>query len=109
MLNSTEFWNQPEELAISEFALSVVSSVASRKYSQCLYYLGFITLALIGCKVYAFITSTAALAEIWTLTLVSVDRCQAIFHPLETKKRMTSVQVRILMIFNANSASAKFH
>jgi len=47
----------------------------------------------IGCKVYAFITSTAALAEIWTLTLVSVDRCQAIFHPLETKKRMTSVQV----------------
>ena len=48
----------------------------------------------IGCKVYATVSSVAALAEIWTLTLVSIDRCQAIFHPLETKKRMSSVQVR---------------
>ena len=64
-------------------------------------------MAIIGCKVYAFITSTAALAEIWTLTLVSVDRCQAIFNPLETKKRMTSVQVRILKIFNANSTKGQ--
>ena len=48
----------------------------------------------IACKVYGLIASTAALAEIWTLTMISVDRCQAIFHPLETKKRMTSIQVR---------------
>ena len=48
---------------------------------------------VIGCKFYGFVTSIAALTEIWTLTLVSVDRCQAIFYPLETKKRMTSVQV----------------
>lgn len=35
----------------------------------------------------------AALAEIWTLTIVSVDRAQAIFHPIDTKKRMSSAQV----------------
>lgn len=47
----------------------------------------------LGCKIYGFVASTAALAEIWTLSLVSIDRCQAIFHPLEARKRMSSVQV----------------
>ena len=35
----------------------------------------------------------AAFAEIWTLTIVSIDRAQAIFHPIDTKKRMSSAQV----------------
>lgn len=35
----------------------------------------------------------AALAEIWTLTIVSIDRAQAIFHPIDTLKRMSSAQV----------------
>lgn len=48
---------------------------------------------VVGCKIYGCISTIAALAEIWTLTLVSVDRFQAIFHPLETKKRMSSVKV----------------
>lgn len=46
-----------------------------------------------GCKIYGTLSSMAALAEIWTLTIVSIDRAQAIFHPIDTKKRMSSAQV----------------
>ena len=55
-----------------------------------------------GCKIYGTISSMAALAEIWTLTIVSVDRAQAIFHPIETKKRMRSGQVKAIKM-NSNS------
>ena len=47
----------------------------------------------IGCDIYGGLASIAALAEIWSLTLISIDRFQAIFHPLETEKRMTAVRV----------------
>ena len=50
-------------------------------------------LGSLGCKIYGTISSMAAFAEIWTLTIVSIDRAQAIFHPIDTKKRMSSAQV----------------
>ena len=47
----------------------------------------------VGCDIYGTIASISALAEIWTLTLISIDRFQAIFHPLETEKRMKGARV----------------
>ena len=47
----------------------------------------------VGCDIYGTIASISALAEIWTLTLISMDRFQAIFHPLETEKRMKGARV----------------
>ena len=46
-----------------------------------------------GCKVYGFVSTVAALAEIWSLAAVSCDRLQAILYPLDKHKRITKLQV----------------
>ena len=46
-----------------------------------------------GCQYYGFASTLAALAEIWSLAAVSCDRLQAIFHPLDSHKRITKFQV----------------
>ena len=50
-------------------------------------------LGTIGCDIYGTVASIAALAEIWSLALISIDRFQAIFHPLENEKRMNAAEV----------------
>ena len=50
-------------------------------------------LGTIGCDIYGTVASIAALAEIWSLALISIDRFQAIFHPLENEKRMKTAEV----------------
>ena len=46
-----------------------------------------------GCKIYGFVTSTAALAEIWSLSAVSYDRLLTILYPLNNSKRIKKTQV----------------
>ena len=46
-----------------------------------------------GCQVYGFVSTVAALAEIWSLAAVSCDRLQAILYPLDKHKRITKLQV----------------
>ena len=48
-----------------------------------------------GCQIYGVISTFASLAEIWTLVLISVDRKDAIAHPLAFSKRISSHQVLI--------------
>ena len=48
---------------------------------------------IIGCYVYGVISTTAALAEVWSLAAVSLDRALAIYHPLNPYKRFTKSQV----------------
>ena len=47
----------------------------------------------IGCQVYGSISTFAALVEIWTLSLVSIERAQAIIYPMDMQKRFSSLQV----------------
>ena len=47
----------------------------------------------VGCQIYGFNVSVAALAEIWSLAAVSYDRLIAIYHPLQTGKRITKSRV----------------
>ena len=48
-----------------------------------------------GCKIYGFVSSTAALAEIWSLAAISYDRLQTILYPLNNLKRIKKSQVTI--------------
>ena len=52
-----------------------------------------IIITMIGCYVYGVISTTAALAEVWSLAAVSLDRALAIYHPLNPYKRFTKSQV----------------
>ena len=52
-----------------------------------------IIVTMIGCYVYGVISTTAALAEVWSLAAVSLDRALAIYHPLNPYKRFTKSQV----------------
>ena len=52
-----------------------------------------IIITMIGCYVYGVISTTAALAEVWSLAAVSLDRALAIYHPLNPNKRFTKSQV----------------
>ena len=54
-------------------------------------------LGTIGCDIYGTVASIAALAEIWSLALISIDRFQAIFHPLENEKRMKTAEVLLTL------------
>ena len=56
------------------------------------YYICFIK----GCQIYGFTATISSLAEIWSLTAVSVDRLQAIMNPLNAQKRISKSQVLIL-------------
>ena len=49
----------------------------------------------LGCQIYGFNASVAALAEVWSLAAVSYDRLVAIHHPLQTGKRITKSRVSI--------------
>ena len=51
------------------------------------------TVLLPGCRVYGFLGSVAALAEIWSLTAIAIDRLKAIYHPLEKNKRLNKKDV----------------
>ena len=57
-------------------------------------------LGTLGCDIYGTVASIAALAEIWSLALISIDRFQAIFHPLENEKRMNAAEVRISFLLS---------
>ena len=48
---------------------------------------------ILGCNAYGFVSSVAALAEIWSLSAVSFDRLQAIYHPLDAGRRIKTSQV----------------
>ena len=50
-------------------------------------------IALLGCKMYGFVSSTAALAEIWSLSAISYDRLNTIMYPLNRAKRLKKYQV----------------
>ena len=47
-----------------------------------------------GCQIYGFFGTVSALAEIWSLTAVSIDRLQAIINPLDAHKRISKSQVK---------------
>ena len=49
----------------------------------------------LGCQIYGFNASVAALAEVWSLAAVSYDRLVAIHHPLQTGKRITKSRVSV--------------
>ena len=49
-----------------------------------------------GCQIYGFTATISSLAEIWSLTAVSVDRLQAIMNPLNAQKRISKSQVLML-------------
>ena len=49
-----------------------------------------------GCQIYGFTATISSLAEIWSLTAVSVDRLQSIMNPLNAQKRISKSQVLIL-------------
>ena len=51
-----------------------------------------------GCKIYGFVTSTAALAEIWSLSAVSYDRLLTILYPLNNSKRIKKSQVIVIYL-----------
>ena len=47
---------------------------------------------------YGFFATISALAEIWSLTAVSLDRLQAINNPLNAQKRITKSQVLTIQL-----------
>ena len=47
---------------------------------------------------YGFFATISALAEIWSLTAVSLDRLQAINNPLNAQKRTTKSQVLTIQL-----------
>ena len=67
---------------------------------------------IIGCYVYGVISTTAALAEVWSLAAVSLDRALAIYHPLNPNKRFTKSQVivaiyiMVIIVFLLNLLSS---
>ena len=62
------------------------------------YYICFIK----GCQIYGFTATISSLAEIWSLTAVSVDRLQAILNPLNAQKRISKSQVLMLEFLGRN-------
>lgn len=50
-----------------------------------------------GCNLSGFLGTVGALAEIWSLTAVALDRFRAIKHPLESKKKMRIKTVCVCM------------
>ena len=66
-----------------------------------------IIITTIGCYVYGVISTTAALAEVWSLAAVSLDRALAIYHPLNPNKRFTKSQV-IVAIYIYNIYNSDF-
>ena len=50
-------------------------------------------IVFLGCKMYGFVSSTAALAEIWSLSAISYDRLNTIMYPLNRAKRLKKYQV----------------
>ena len=74
------------------FLLQAVSCTAfsARQVDSCLCYI-FVA----GCQLYGFFGTTGALAEIWSLCAITLDRAQAIIHPLDTNKRLNTSQVTI--------------
>ena len=59
----------------------------------------------LGCQIYGFNASVAALAEIWSLAAVSYDRLIAINHPLQTGKRITKSRVRHTLCSYVNTVN----
>jgi hypothetical protein len=63
----------------------------------------------LGCQLYGFFGTAGALAEIWSLCAITLDRSQAILHPLDTNKRLNTSQVSISSLTNRNIfCAAKF-
>jgi len=48
---------------------------------------------IVGCRASGFLSTTAALAEVWSLAAVSLDRLLSIYYPLDKRKRITKSQV----------------
>ena len=63
-----------------------------------------------GCQLYGFVSTVAALAEIWSLAAVSCDRLQAILYPLDKHKRITKLQVfyEYTFVYDVIEKSLKF-
>lgn len=60
---------------------------------------GFPIFGIHGCKIYGFVSSSAALAEIWSLASISFDRFLTILYPLNTQKRIKRSQANVIVIF----------
>ena len=76
-------------LTVSDFFILVTSHVVT---VQNLLGDGLL-FGMIGCQIYGSLSTFSALVEIWTLTLVSIDRAQAIINPIDMQKRISSFQV----------------
>ena len=56
-------------------------------------YIVYQRLNIAGCRASGFLSTTAALAEVWSLAAVSLDRLLSIYYPLDKRKRITKSQV----------------
>ena len=56
-------------------------------------YIVYQRLNVTGCRASGFLSTTAALAEVWSLAAVSLDRLLSIYYPLDKRKRITKSQV----------------
>ncbi|XP_059081871.1 rhodopsin, GQ-coupled-like [Tigriopus californicus] len=59
---------------------------------------GFPILGKLGCRICGFVGTVGALAEIWSLTAIAVDRLKAIYHPLQKKKRLNKKEVGVIIL-----------
>ncbi|TRY67584.1 hypothetical protein TCAL_08042 [Tigriopus californicus] len=57
---------------------------------------GFPILGKLGCRICGFVGTVGALAEIWSLTAIAVDRLKAIYHPLQKKKRLNKKEALVI-------------
>ena len=48
---------------------------------------------IVGCRLYGFFGTMASLAEIWSLSFVSLDRLRSIYYPLQNHMQIKSSQV----------------
>ena len=56
-------------------------------------YILYQRLNIAGCRASGFFSTTGALAEVWSLAAVSLDRLLSIYYPLDKRKRITKSQV----------------
>ena len=49
--------------------------------------------SILGCNFGGFLGTVAALSEIWSLSVVSLDRFRYIHYPLQYEKKITKSQV----------------
>ena len=76
---------------------SVITFVSTNSFNDIVWntivYIVYWRSNIAGCRASGFISTTAALAEVWSLAAVSLDRLLSIYYPLDKRKRITKSQV----------------